>query len=142
MNEKQRRALRRLGTFIEDRADELDLQWNQLAAESGITVQTLRQMRTAANMPSRNTKRGLEIGLRWKRGSVNAILAGGEPTPLAESETSYREDDDFDEEEFDARIERIRRNPDARKVLRDLMLAARLGEDEDAESTRHRKSAG
>lgn len=133
---KEQDALRRLGDLVERRADELNLTWTDLAKDAGITVQTLRQVRLGANEPSRATKRGLERALGWQLGSVDMILAGGSPALASEREVGPPPPDD----DFEARIERIRNNPAARARLLDLLAAARLPEADEEDEGRERDS--
>ncbi|WP_395109844.1 helix-turn-helix domain-containing protein [Actinomadura sp. SCN-SB] len=69
----------RLAAAIEDRRGELGLSLREVAELAGITGETLRAVRKGSNDPSPLTKRGIERALRWKAGSVEAILEGGEP---------------------------------------------------------------
>jgi|SRR5690606_7104785 len=71
----------RLAQAIEARRGELGLSLREVAERAGITGETLRAVRRGSNEPSQLTKRGIERALRWAPGSVDAILAGGDPTP-------------------------------------------------------------
>jgi hypothetical protein len=53
--------------------------WAEVASEARITVETLRAIRRGNNQPSTLTKRGLERALQWQAGSIQAVLAGGDP---------------------------------------------------------------
>lgn len=72
----------RLATYLEQRADELGLDWTDLARLANITPQTLRVIRRGLNLPGRKTKRGLERALQWEPRSIDDIYADGEPTPV------------------------------------------------------------
>lgn len=74
----------RLDAAMAARADELGMGWVDIADEAGIRVETLRSLRRGNNQPSRTTKRKLDRALGWKLGSIDAVLAGGDPTPLQE----------------------------------------------------------
>lgn len=82
---------RTLGWWMEERRGELGLTWEEVAAEAGVSVVTLR--RNAGDDLSGmrvTTKKGIERALRWDSGSVDAITRGGEPTRLAEESAAPR----------------------------------------------------
>lgn len=56
------------------------MSWIQLAERAGISDVSLRNFRKGRGTPNALSKRRLESGLRWEPGSVDAILAGGDPT--------------------------------------------------------------
>lgn len=60
------------------------VKWFQVAERAGITVTTLTALRKGQNEATEDTKRGVESALSWQPGSIDAILDGGEPTPLVE----------------------------------------------------------
>lgn len=73
-----------LGWWMDERRGELGLTWDQVAERAGVSPETLRRN---ANRPDRMrtiTRKGIERALMWESGSVDAILDGGEPTPLPE----------------------------------------------------------
>lgn len=72
---------------MEDRRDDLTLTWDQVAAKGSTHAETLRQVRKHRREISRQTKRAIEIGLDWRTGSVDRILAGGQPEPLPAAAT-------------------------------------------------------
>lgn len=71
----------RLAELMDARRLELGMTWEEVASAAGIKPPTLRAIRNGTNRPSQLTKRGIERALRWAPGSVDAILAGGDPTP-------------------------------------------------------------
>lgn len=71
----------RLRRHIEARVEELDLTWSALSARAGIPYETIRRVRIGTRPISRAVRVALEDGLQWGRGSIRAILAGGDPTP-------------------------------------------------------------
>lgn len=80
ITDEQRAPLRKA---MEARIEELDITWRDVAAAAGISYETVRKARTGpGGIPSR-TRRALERGLRWARGSVDAVLAGDKPAPLS-----------------------------------------------------------
>jgi transcriptional regulator with XRE-family HTH domain len=73
--------LQRLAAYIERRIAELGLEYAEVARLADFSIEVLRKMRHGINVrPS--TYRKLERALQWARESVDAILSGGEPTPL------------------------------------------------------------
>jgi len=70
-----------LGWWINDRRIELDMGWEALADQVGVSRQALHSIRKTGRLRDL-TKRRLEGGLKWKPGSIDAIKAGGEPTPI------------------------------------------------------------
>lgn len=73
----------RLDRLMSDRRAQLGKLWNEVAADAGLTKEGLRAIRrgeTIAIQPG--SKRGIEDALSWERGSVDRILAGGDPTPV------------------------------------------------------------
>lgn len=69
----------RLDALMNERRLELGLRWGTVAELADISVQTLGAVRKGSNPPSDLTKRGIEKALQWETGSINHILAGGEP---------------------------------------------------------------
>lgn len=72
----------RLDQAMNDRRLDLDLSWDEVAAAARRSVATLRSIRRGTSQPSDLTKRRIENVLQWDTGSIDAILAGGDPTPL------------------------------------------------------------
>jgi hypothetical protein len=66
---------------MDERRAELQLTWNEVAEKAGITREGLRRTRVGTGHIRSLTKHGIEKALAWERGSVDTILAGGEPTP-------------------------------------------------------------
>lgn len=81
----------RLDRFMNDRRLQLPkiggktVKWFQVAERAGITVTTLTALRKGQNVPTEDTKRGIEDALLWAAGSIDAIMDGGEPTPARPS---------------------------------------------------------
>ncbi|MFE9642391.1 hypothetical protein ACFYOC_25545 [Nocardiopsis alba] len=69
---------------MEDRQRELGRPWSEVAALGGIKTNTVYRVRagTASILPT--TRRAIEKGMSWSDGSVDVILAGGDPTPAEE----------------------------------------------------------
>ncbi len=70
----------RLNRYLADRAEELDLTLVEVAQRSGIGRSTLDKVRHNVSHTERRTRRRLSEGLGWTPGSVDAIIAGSEPT--------------------------------------------------------------
>lgn len=76
---------RRLDAAMEARRKELRLRWRDVADLAGISYETLRTIRRGQYEGMRPlTESGIERALKWATGSVAAVLAGGEPTPIPE----------------------------------------------------------
>lgn len=73
----------RLGTYVERRIAELGLTYAAVCRVGGFSDETLSKIRKGAINARRPTYRGLEQALRWAQGSVQSILSGEEPAPLA-----------------------------------------------------------
>ena len=83
----------RLDLAMDARRLSLNLEWRDLAKAAGVSYETLRALRRAGNAAPL-TKRRVEEALRWKPGSVDAVLAGGQPTPVRpEPESRYDRDE-------------------------------------------------
>lgn len=74
----------RLALLMDDRRRELRLTWDQVAAAAGVNRETLRLIRQGDGQLRPLTKDGIEDALQWQRGSIDAILAGGDPTPIGQ----------------------------------------------------------
>jgi len=85
---EQTRQRARLNALMEDRRLELRMRWRDVATSAGITYETLRAVRRGGQEIRDLTKRAIEDGLLWERGSVDTILKGGDPVPLAPSAVS------------------------------------------------------
>lgn len=72
----------RLAEAMNARRLELRLRWNIVASRASISPEALRSIRRGDYRPSSLTAQALDDVFRWESGSVEAILDGGEPTPL------------------------------------------------------------
>lgn len=79
-------ALVRLGTCVERRIAELGLEYAVVCRAGGFSDETLSKIRKGAIRARPSTYRKLERALRWGQGSVEEILAGRDPVPLAADE--------------------------------------------------------
>lgn len=77
----------RLADAIQARARELGLTQEQLVTRSGMGRTTIQRLwkGTADNEPAKRTKNDLEQVLGWVTGSVDAVLADGDPTVRRET---------------------------------------------------------
>lgn len=72
----------RLAQHMEDRRVDLALRWADVAVRADVSTETLRQARQGPGAIRPLTKRGIERALGWEQGSVDRILAGGNPVPI------------------------------------------------------------
>jgi hypothetical protein len=72
---------------MEDRRIDLQLLWNDVAAASGLTTETLRNIRNGTGGIRPLNKRAIENALKWQPGSIDRILAGEQPIPLSQRPT-------------------------------------------------------
>jgi hypothetical protein len=80
---QQREWRTSLGSYMEDRRIDLQLLWNDVAAASGLTTETLRNIRNGTGGIRPLNKRAIENALKWQPGSIDRILAGEQPIPLS-----------------------------------------------------------
>lgn len=80
---------------MEDRRTELDLTWDEVAERSDRSKETLFQV-AKGRIPQARTRTAIDRGLYWKRGSVDSILAGGEPTKVDHREQQSEPEDQAD----------------------------------------------
>jgi hypothetical protein len=67
---------------MDDRRKALRITWVDVARTAGMGDRTLYNVRTGISGGDDSTRAGIEDALRWARGSIQAILDGGEPAPL------------------------------------------------------------
>lgn len=73
----------RLDAYMSSRIAELDLSWEDLADAAGLHYETIRAIRTGDSRGRPKTRRAISLALRWTPGSVDSILAGGDPQPAS-----------------------------------------------------------
>ena len=73
--------LRRLAACVEQRIAALGLEYAEVARLADFSIEVLRKVRNGINARG-STYRKLERALQWEQGSITAVLAGGEPTPI------------------------------------------------------------
>jgi len=71
----------KLAHVMNERRVELRMRWDEIATAAKITTAHLRKFRSGEAGVSDLTKARLEDALGWQPGSVDALLAGGNPTP-------------------------------------------------------------
>lgn len=72
----------RLDAALDARRLDLDLSWKELAVVAKTSEPTLRAFRSGMRRPTGRIQRRIEDALRWEHGSIDAILEGGDPTPV------------------------------------------------------------
>lgn len=75
----------RLAAEMDRRRIALGLRWEHIADKARISTTHLRKYRRGDAGASDVVIAGLEDALQWQRGSIAAILQGGQPTPTADS---------------------------------------------------------
>jgi hypothetical protein len=74
----------RLDEAMKARSIEIGKRWVRIAREAKITTSALGGIRRGEYKPSAHTARALEDALEWAHGSIERILAGGEPTVVVQ----------------------------------------------------------
>lgn len=72
----------RLWDLSQQRVDELGKELQGIADDAGVSTQTLYKWRKGQRVKGSND-RAIHRAFRWELGSREAILDGGDPTPLA-----------------------------------------------------------
>ena len=67
---------------MERRRLDLGLTWREAAEAGSISYEVIRAIRNGNGQIRPLSKRGIEVGLHWEGGSVDRILAGGDPVPV------------------------------------------------------------
>ncbi len=79
-------ARHRLAELMEARCLELRLHWQDVAKAGHVSVRALHAARTGTAEIRPLTQRGIEDGLRWPPGYMQAVLDGRDPPALAGAE--------------------------------------------------------
>jgi transcriptional regulator with XRE-family HTH domain len=85
-------ARARLAMLMDERRRDLRLTWDQVAGRAGINRETLRQIRTGSGNIRPLSATGIEDALEWDRGSIDRILAGGDPAPVGDRRVALADD--------------------------------------------------
>lgn len=72
----------RLSAAVDARQKEMRDTWTAISRRGDIPLETLRRARLGRTPLTEGNLRRLEVGLRWTLGSADAVLDGGDPTPL------------------------------------------------------------
>lgn len=80
----------RLGDAMDQRRAHLRMQWNDVADKAEISVAHLRRVRNGTQALNPVLMAAIDDALQWQRGSVQAILDGGEPIPLKSTTSAPR----------------------------------------------------
>jgi hypothetical protein len=75
-------ARQRLADLMERRRLDLGLTWREVAEAGNISYEVIRAIRNGNGQIRPLSKRGIEVGLKWEAGSVQAILDDGDPQPV------------------------------------------------------------
>lgn len=75
----------RLSEAMEKRRLELRMKWTQVAERADLSQAGLGAIRRGERSPSPLTRARIEHALQWAPGSVDAIMAGGEPANAAQA---------------------------------------------------------
>ncbi len=75
-------ARQRLADLMERRRLDLGLTWREVAEAGNISYEVIRAIRHGNGQIRPLSKRGIEVGLHWESGSVQAILDDSDPVPL------------------------------------------------------------
>jgi hypothetical protein len=78
-------ARRRLAALMDERRAELRLRWRDVADLGGLSYEVIRAVRNGTGEIRLLTQRGIEDGLKWQQGSIQAILSGGDPVPVPDA---------------------------------------------------------
>lgn len=71
------------GWWVRTRREALGLKWREVAAIAGVAPATIhRANKNGGETLQPSTRRNVERALEWEPCSIDAILAGGEPTPV------------------------------------------------------------
>jgi len=74
----------RLDRAMRARGLELKKRWVDISRETGISTAALGAFRRGEYRPSPHTAQAIDAAYHWELGSVERILAGGEPVPASE----------------------------------------------------------
>lgn len=83
MTAKRQKPEQLLDSAMDAQRRNLGLTWDDVAQRADISYEAVRRVRQTGKMRPL-TARGIEKALQWREGSVEAVLAGGEPV-IAES---------------------------------------------------------
>ncbi|MEU6709900.1 hypothetical protein ABZ897_00360 [Nonomuraea sp. NPDC046802] len=130
----ERDRTQHLAELMEQRRLALRLEWNEVAVAAGISAAFLRKIRSGTSARPLTIAK-LEAALNWAPGSIDSILAGGEPTDLSAPTTGASTPKPQRPQDVEAAIRDLaqRLSPERmRSIFADLSRSERKYED-DAE---------
>lgn len=84
------------------------MSWREVSTAAGMSYEGLRAIRKGDRHPNAVTKGRIEDALQWEPGSVDAVAAGGQPTPAEPERPDYDVDELRDlRSQLNAIIDRI-----------------------------------
>src|SRR5579875_3026864 len=78
----EQRSLAEVGEMVANRRAELGKDRAELARIAEVDNKTLASLESGQRWPRDRSRARIEQALRWRPGSIAALLAGGEPTPM------------------------------------------------------------
>lgn len=130
-------ARERLADVMNQRRLDLGLKWREVAERSGMTAFHLQRIRANQVPLSQDAEAGIQRALRWRRGSITAVLAGGEPILDDDVPPTAGPPAGIDPKEW-ARWEQI----DRENVLNAIRIAkARAGVNQVSQTARQERTA-
>lgn len=129
---------RRLGRVMEERRAQLGLYVREVADAAGITAEGYRRVRDGSAPIRPTTKSGIERALRWAFGSMDAVLGGGEPTPL---EAEPGRAGDKRPRYVQNVLRRMGEDPDYAQWVADLVETVQRGQPPDPKNVRGKDTA-
>lgn len=87
------------------------MSWREVSTTAGMSYEGLRAIRKGERHPNAVTKGRIEDALQWEPGSVDAVLAGGEPAPIQAAESPRGNPDELEQiiQDMTDVLERFRR---------------------------------
>jgi len=69
------------------------MSWREVSTAAGMSYEGLRAIRKGDRHPNAVTRGRIEDALHWTPGSIDAVLAGGQPTPAEPERPDYDVDE-------------------------------------------------
>lgn len=91
----------RAGAYIRRRRKSLVMNQFELGDAAGLGRSTVQKLEAGTASPEAGTLRKLDRALNWQPGSIAAVAAGGEPTPIPadmRTESEWRRDEVSDDD--------------------------------------------
>jgi transcriptional regulator with XRE-family HTH domain len=120
---------RRLADYVINRRTELDYaSQEELAEAAGVSLKTVGRLENGASVASATLGK-VERALKWKPGSMRAVLIGREPTPIQMDEAPLTDEQKLLRRAYDS-WERDHGPKEALRRLRDEVNAINAERDE------------